>query len=312
MNSGQDDVAFLRALAGYIQESYHPSKLYLSGHSNGGMMTNRMWCETGNQVFDAFIAFDGPASGLYNPNPQAGDSEKSLQCSVPLEGTSIAPPFLSVLALKDSVVGNTPEKNMDKTLWTIPGPTYFLASYAYSRRILLNDWFAHEQLRAPIACRQFPSRAQFYTRSNMKLWSACGGRVGVLAFAEPVANCSKFAAGHCIAYLQVGLGAGLLDFALEWARTDGATSKYLPAAHDNKAGVSKPSLADLEITGYPHKIDLFVPSSTPLYGMVFLHGGGGTKDGVEISLGLTVEWAEEHRVVVAVPQGQSLQTCCEY
>ena len=34
MNSGQDDVAFLRVLADYIR--HHHLKLYLSGHSNYG------------------------------------------------------------------------------------------------------------------------------------------------------------------------------------------------------------------------------------------------------------------------------------
>jgi poly(3-hydroxybutyrate) depolymerase len=78
-------------------------------------------------------------------------------------------------------------------------------------------------------------------------------------------------------------------------------TKHVPTKH-----------SDLTLPGYPHKFDLFVPSSTPRYGIVFLHGGGGSKNGTEISLGLTVQWAEEHRVVVAVPQGQSVDTCGEH
>ena len=228
MTSGQDDVAFLQALADYIRANHHPSKLYLSGHSNGGMMTNRMWCETGSKIFDAFVSFDGPASELYNRDPQAKDSKNYLPCPVPSEGASRVPPFLSVVAFKDSVVGNTPEQNMDETIWKLPMKTYTLASYAYTHLGLLNDWVTYERLRAPVVCGQTPSRTQFYTRSNIKYWSACKGRVGVVAFMEPLANCSYLAEGHCIQYLQVGLGVGLLDFALEWAQTDGASSKYLP------------------------------------------------------------------------------------
>jgi hypothetical protein len=232
MTSGQDDVAFLRALAVYIRENHRTSKLYLSGHSNGGMMVNRMWCETGSKIFDAFVAFDGPASELYDPvydpDPPAGDSQKYLPCPVPSEGTTLVPPFLSVVAFKDHIVGNTPEQNMNENTWKLPSKTYLLAAYAYTHRLLLNDWYAHERLRAPIACGQSPDRSKFYTRSNIDLWSACKGRVAVVAFREPLANCSKLAEGHCITYLQAGLGAGLLDFAFEWARTGGASSKYLP------------------------------------------------------------------------------------
>ena len=70
--------------------------------------------------------------------------------------------------------------------------------------------------------------------------------------------------------------------------------------------------ANLKLPGFPHEFDLFVPSTTPRFGIVFLHGGGGTKNGAEESLGLTAEWAEEHRVVVAVPQGQSINKSGEY
>ena len=64
--------------------------------------------------------------------------------------------------------------------------------------------------------------------------------------------------------------------------------------------------ANLKLPGFPHEFDLFVPSSTPRFGIVFHTGGGGTKNGAEESLGSSAEWAEEHRVVVAVPQGQSI------
>ena len=231
MTSGQDDVAFLRVLAAYIHANHHPSKLYLSGHSNGGMMTNRMWCDTGSKIFDAFVAFDGPASELYNPDPPASGSSSRLNylpCLVPSGDANRVPPFLSVVAFEDNVVGNTPEQNMAENIWTLPLKTYILAAYAYTHRGLLNDWFTYERLRAPLVCGQSPNRKQVYTRSNIDMWSACEGRVAVVAFRKPLANCSRLAAGHCIPYLQFGLGVGLLDFALEWARTDGASSKYLP------------------------------------------------------------------------------------
>ena len=245
MTSGQDDVAFLQALADYIQEMHNPSYLYLSGHSNGGMMANRMWCETGSKIFDAFIAFDGPASELYHMDRQSNDIENYLPCPVPTEGVSKVPPFLSVLAFKDHVVGNTPEHNMGENTWKLPRKTYILANYAYSHRELLNDWFVYERLRAPVTCGEFPNRTQFHTGSNINLWSACEGRVAVVAFTEPLAKCTYLAKGHCISYLQLGLRAGLLDFALAWAQTDGGSSKYLPMIPD----ASSQSDNDIEYPG---------------------------------------------------------------
>jgi hypothetical protein len=250
MTSGQNDVAFLRALASYIHANHHPSKLYLSGHSNGGMMTNRMWCETGSEVFDAFVAFDGPASELYNPDSPASDSNNYVPCLVPSGDANRVPPFLSVVAFKDTVVGNTPEQNMAEDIWKLPFKTYALAAYAYTHRGLLNDWFVYERLRAPLVCGQSPNRTQFYTRSNIDMWSACDGRAAVVAIRKPLANCSRLAAGHCIPYLQFGLGAGLLDFALEWARSDGASSKYLPQVPSSLLSPS-PTAADDDNSGNP-------------------------------------------------------------
>ena len=55
MSSGQDDVSFLRALVSHLRGSLSLPRMYLTGHSNGGMMANRMWCETGDSLFDGFV-----------------------------------------------------------------------------------------------------------------------------------------------------------------------------------------------------------------------------------------------------------------
>jgi polyhydroxybutyrate depolymerase len=102
MTSGQDDVAFLQALAVRIRQLY-PSVtgVYLAGHSNGGMMANRMWCESPT-TFSAYIAMSGPASQFYNTTP----------CS-----PSLAAPYMGIMGGQDSVVLNSP--------WT--GPTWSIA-----------------------------------------------------------------------------------------------------------------------------------------------------------------------------------------
>jgi polyhydroxybutyrate depolymerase len=72
--------------------------------------------------------------------------------------------------------------------------------------------------------------------------------------------------------------------------------------------VESQQLVGLTLMGFPHTFDVFAPSA-PSQGLVFLHGGGGTKEGLEASLNVTLDWAETHGVLLAFPQGQSLQTC---
>ena len=70
MDSGQDDVAFLGALALYLHNTTAVAfpalplgaRLSLAGHSNGAMMANRVWCETGDASFDNYFSFEGPPS----------------------------------------------------------------------------------------------------------------------------------------------------------------------------------------------------------------------------------------------------------
>ena len=91
MDSGQDDVAFLRALAQELRERFGVKQVSLIGHSNGGMMTNRMWCESPD-TFDAFIALSGPASCAFSSpgknvnrrssNPTSAWSVSSMTSSV--------------------------------------------------------------------------------------------------------------------------------------------------------------------------------------------------------------------------------------
>ena len=66
MNSGQDDKEFLIQLSDYLRNEEGFSKVMLMGHSMGGVMTNRVWCEA-PESFDAFGSSAGPMSvDLFN------------------------------------------------------------------------------------------------------------------------------------------------------------------------------------------------------------------------------------------------------
>lgn len=57
---GNDDVAFLKALAGYLQDEYHLSKdkTYVTGFSNGGFMVHRIAMEA-QDVFHGCVSVAG-------------------------------------------------------------------------------------------------------------------------------------------------------------------------------------------------------------------------------------------------------------
>ena len=65
--NGEDDVAFLTELARWARAHLGGDTVVLGGHSNGGMMTHRIWCEA-DGLFDRFVSVAGPPSADFNPN----------------------------------------------------------------------------------------------------------------------------------------------------------------------------------------------------------------------------------------------------
>jgi hypothetical protein len=76
--------------------------------------------------------------------------------------------------------------------------------------------------------------------------------------------------------------------------------------------------ANQTIPNHPHTIDYFVPNNATAT-VIFLHGGGGTKEGLEYSLGIKADnstrdyylsnsgqsWLMSERVMAVFPQGQT-------
>lgn len=70
---GFDDVAFIAAMIDYVNENYNsdPSRVYLTGHSNGAMMSYKAACELDIESPIAGIAPVGGAMNLEICTPQA-------------------------------------------------------------------------------------------------------------------------------------------------------------------------------------------------------------------------------------------------
>ena len=128
-DSGQNDMAFLRDLVGYIREHYGISRFSIVGHSTGGMMANRIWCEDPD-LFDSYIAIAGP--------PSVHFFDPSTLCQ---PGT--AKPYLGIVRSNDAVLGAS--DHWDDQTWTInqvvmlPAVEAFLNPVVISERNFLKD-----------------------------------------------------------------------------------------------------------------------------------------------------------------------------
>lgn len=189
MDSGQDDMAFLSALATYIRTQYGISQVYLMGHSNGAMMANRFWCESA-ATFDAYIAIAGPASAYFLTHACA---------------PSVKRPYYGIVGNADAVIGAA--GNWDAQTWTINkvlvGVT---AEGAYVDPTMIGEWEQHKR-HANAVCATTPALAQGALVGNVVTWLDCSGTLKVQRI---------LTADHKIASLEDASGFSLFDAAIDF------------------------------------------------------------------------------------------------
>lgn len=191
MTSGVDDVAFLQALstalrAGSLSNSVPAfSRLYLAGHSNGGMMAQRQWCEAPSS-YDGFGGVAGPPSVELLPNgphPCSPDAGR---------------PYVAMIGDSDTVVQT--KDNWDGG-WSVNMCLRSGAGAAMPNPMLANEEVFHAK-RASTLCQAAMPSAPVTTRSSIE-WSDCAGRTKLIRV---------IGADHCVAAttsdLCVGGGAG--------------------------------------------------------------------------------------------------------
>lgn len=164
MTSGVDDMAFMTALASAIRSGgLDPSlpalsKVAVAGHSNGGMMTNRLWCEAPSS-FDAFVSFAGPASvhlGIGADHACAPSSTK---------------PYIGYVGDQDTVLQTSGKS--DVATWTV-APT-LANTPGFVDPDLVNEAFFHRDVRVPKACAGAPSAP--VTVGPLTTFSDCSGKI---------------------------------------------------------------------------------------------------------------------------------------
>jgi predicted esterase len=194
MQSGQDDMAFLQALVAAIKADTtlpRVTKFYLVGHSNGGMMANRMWCES-PATFDGYGTMAGPPSVHLDPTLAASATNHPCQ-------PTVVKPFIGIVGSADTVLQTT--GNMAKTSWVI-NPILHLGSpptWVDGTPSILNDEIFHNK-RVALKCAGQPSTPT--TAGLLTTYSGCSGAIQFIEVAPSSAAGNPVGGDHCLLRLS--------------------------------------------------------------------------------------------------------------
>jgi len=199
MNSGQDDQAFLQALATRLRADYGLTHLTLMGHSMGGAMTNRMCCES-PATFDAYVSIAGPASSFY------------AHAGTPCAPGAATRPYLGIVGDADGVMQTAGA--WTAATWTVNPLFVGLSFRAWDNDVVIGE-FQQQKARAALMCGGTLTEGGFVRDGNVDTWSACDGRLvlqrvsgadhGIASIDERIGTSSAhdvidaaaaFAAGH--------------------------------------------------------------------------------------------------------------------
>jgi len=180
MNSGQDDVAFLKALSAHVKAQFGATEVSLAGHSSGGTMTARMWCE-GTTSYKAFVSLAGPMASAAYP-------AWSTSCT-PLA----AAPYLMVVGGKDTKL----------TLFAagVTSPTPEQIAAGLTDTVLTAEWKRHQD-RSTSVCGATPALGDGVAATSGPTWNACTAQVRYTVVSD---------ADHPIASLEQYAGVKMLD-----------------------------------------------------------------------------------------------------
>jgi polyhydroxybutyrate depolymerase len=176
--SGQDDVAFLSALASNVKSKYGMADVSLAGYSAGGTMTARVWCEAGG-MYKAFVSVAGP---------MMSGTGTGVTC------TPAAPaPYFVMFGDKDTVLpGYNPG---------LAAPTSEQAAAGLTSGYLVAEWTRHGD-RGRAVCGETTQLSGASTSAAGATWNNCGDRIRYMV----VKN-----ADHFIPTIEAATGAKLVD-----------------------------------------------------------------------------------------------------
>lgn len=194
MQSGQNDVAFLQALVAAVKADTtlpRVTKFYLVGHSNGGMMANRMWCES-PATFDGFGTLAGPPSVHLDPSAVASSTEHPCQ-------PAVVKPFIGIVGSSDTVLQTT--GNMGKPTWFINSILHLgnPPTWIDSTPSILNDELFHQK-RVAMKCAESPGTP--ITAGPLTTITGCGGSLKFITVAQTTTSGKPVGGDHCLSRLS--------------------------------------------------------------------------------------------------------------
>lgn len=190
MNSGQDDISFLQDLVMAIKNDSNfagVKKIFLAGHSNGGMMANRMWCESPG-TFDGYAALAGPPSLHLDPTLSA--SATNHPCA-----PSVVKPYLSIVGDHDTVLATSGK--MANKYWTL-NPLVHIGNpptFVDSTPMLMNDVVFY-QTRTMLMCATSPAAA--VVSGQLTTYEDCNGRLKQILVSQITSGGSPVGGDHCL------------------------------------------------------------------------------------------------------------------
>jgi len=161
MTSGQDDKAFLQALAAKVRSEYGLADITLMGHSMGGVMTNRMWCES-PATFTRYVSLAGPASSAFN------------QAATPCAPGSAPPPYMGIIGDSDSVMQTTGA--WEAATWSLSPPVVATSTAAWVNTVVIGE-FHQQRARTALVCAGLLDSNGFTSSGNVDTWTSCAGRL---------------------------------------------------------------------------------------------------------------------------------------
>lgn len=161
MDSGQDDVAFLKALAAKLRSDYALSDIALMGHSMGGAMTNRMWCES-PATFNAYVSLAGPASSAFLAPDSCAPQPPDVR------------PYMGIIGDVDEVMQTA--EAWEAPTWTVNRAVVLLALNAWENDVVISEW-QQQRNRATLMCGTPPVIDTLVTSGNVDTWTSCSSRL---------------------------------------------------------------------------------------------------------------------------------------
>lgn len=173
-DSGQDDVAFLAALSTHVRQAWGAGSVALAGHSSGGTMTARMWCE-GTPAYQAYFSIAGPMTSPAYPS-------HGQTC------TPLAPrPYAVTIGDRDT--------KLAMFAFGIVQPTPEQMAAGLTDTILLSEWARHAD-RGIAVCGASTTLEGSQPTSAGLAWTACNATLGftvVPGADHPIASLEQFA-----------------------------------------------------------------------------------------------------------------------